>query len=89
VFRDRYLQVISHVLRAIKQENTAANSDAPFSVKQNHSLKIAIELIVSIGVIPCLLPGVGVGMARLCPRALKISQEEDLGCLEVIYFVTK
>jgi len=86
VSRDQYLQAISYVLRGIKQENATAETNAPFSIKQDRSLKVAIELIVSIGIIPCLLPGVGAGMARLCPRALKISQEECLGCLEVICF---
>lgn len=59
------------------------DTDAPFSVKQYHSMKTAIELIVSIGVIPSLLPGVGVGMARLCPRASQLPQEEHLGYLQV------
>ncbi|EZA53553.1 Transmembrane and coiled-coil domain-containing protein [Ooceraea biroi] len=80
--RDQYLQAISHILRGIKQENATVDTDAPFSVKQYQSIKIAIELIVSIGVIPCLLPGVGVGMARLCPRASKISEEEHPGYRE-------
>lgn len=82
IYRDQYVQAISHVLRGI-QENAIVDTDAPFSVKQYHSIKIAIELIVSIGIIPCLLPGVGVGMTRLCPRASNISEEEHLGYLEV------
>lgn len=56
-------------------------------MKQYRSLKIAVELIVSIGIIPFLLPGVGIDMAKLCPKALKICQEEEkLNCLEVKLF---
>jgi hypothetical protein len=83
VCRDRYLQAISYVLRGIKQENATADTNPSFNINQRHSLKVAVELIVSIGVIPGLLPGLD--RVRLRPRALKISQEER--CLEVIYFI--
>ena len=55
-------------------------------MKQYRSIKIAVELIVSIGIIPCLLPNVGVDMAKLCPKALNISLEENLSCLKVNVF---
>lgn len=29
-----------------------------------------------MGIIPCLLPGVGVDMVKLCPRALTIYNEK-------------
>lgn len=75
------------MLRNIKEDDAKIDTDAPISVKQYHSIKIVVELIVSIGIIPFLLPGVGVGMAKLCPKALNIFQEEEeLGCLEVRLF---
>ncbi|KAM0725621.1 Transport and Golgi organization protein 6-like protein [Formica fusca] len=81
--RDQYLQIIIHILRNIKAENAKIDTDAPISVKQYRSVKIAVELIVSIGIIPLLLSGVGVDMAKLCPKAVKIFQEkEEIGCLE-------
>lgn len=83
VYRDQYLQIITYVIQNIKEKSTELDSEAVFSVKQYHSIKVAIELIVSIGIIPYLLSGVGIGMAKLCPKALKISQEDNLGCLEV------
>ncbi|XP_011640818.1 transport and Golgi organization protein 6 homolog [Pogonomyrmex barbatus] len=79
--RDQYIHTIIYILLRIKQDNEKANIDAPFSVKQYRSMKIAVELIISIGIVPFLLPGVGVNMAKLCPRASNI-QEENLGCLE-------
>lgn len=69
------------MLHAIKQLN-AEDVDAPFSMNQYCSLKIAVELMISIGIVPCLQCGVGVDMAKLCPRALEIPQE-DLSCKEV------
>ncbi|XP_011269133.1 transport and Golgi organization protein 6 homolog isoform X2 [Camponotus floridanus] len=81
--RDQYLQTIIYILCNIKEENGKIDTNAPISVKQYRSIKIAIELIVSIGIIPFLLPGVGIDMAKLCPKALKICQEEEkLNCME-------
>lgn len=81
------MQIIIHILRNIKAENAKIDTDAPISVKQYRSVKIAVELIVSIGIIPLLLSGVGVDMAKLCPKAVKIFQEkEEIGCLEVRLF---
>ncbi|KAL6427610.1 hypothetical protein ACFW04_008821 [Cataglyphis niger] len=81
--RDQYLQIIIYILRNIKEENAKTDTDAPISVKQYRSLKIAVELIVSIGIIPLLLPGVGVDITKLCPKAVKIFQEkEELSCLK-------
>lgn len=62
------------MLRTIKE--CSVNTDTFFSVNQYRSVKIAIELIVSMGIIPCLLPGVGIDMAKLCPRAKELPQEE-------------
>ncbi|XP_020283117.1 transport and Golgi organization protein 6 homolog [Pseudomyrmex gracilis] len=80
--RDQYLQKITDVIQSIKEKSTELGSEAVFSVKQFHSIKVGIELIASIGIIPCLLPGVGIGMAKLCPKAVEISQEDNSGCLE-------
>ncbi|XP_012232222.1 transport and Golgi organization protein 6 homolog isoform X2 [Linepithema humile] len=80
--RDQYLQTVIYILRNIKQENAKVDTDAPLSVKQYRSIKIAVELIVSIGIIPCLLPNVGIDMAKLCPKALNILQEKELSCLK-------
>ncbi|XP_072752257.1 transport and Golgi organization protein 6 homolog [Anoplolepis gracilipes] len=81
--RNQYLQTIIYMLRNIKEENAKRDTDALISVKQYCSVKIAVELIVSIGIIPFLLSGVGIDMAKLYPRALKICQEEEeLSCLE-------
>lgn len=87
IYRDQYLQIIIYILRSIKEENAKIDTDAPISVKQYRSLKIAVELIASIGIIPLLLPGVGVDMTKLCPKAVKIFQEkEELSCLKVKLF---
>lgn len=87
IYRDQYLQTVIYMLRNIKEKNARIDTDAPISVKQFRSIKIAVELIVAIGIIPSLLSGVGVGMAKLCPKALTIFQkEEELGCLEVRLF---
>lgn len=81
IYRTQYLRVSAYVLRAIKQEN-AEDTHALFSVNQYRSLKIAVELMVSIGIVPCLQCGVGIDMAKLCPRASEIPRE-DLDCAEV------
>lgn len=87
IYRDQYLQIIIYILCNIKKEKVKIDTNEPISVKQYRSVKIAVELIVSIGIIPLLLPGVGVDMAKLCPKAVKIFQEkEELGCLEVRLF---
>lgn len=79
------MQTLTYILLNLKQENAKTNTDALFSVKQYRSIKIAVELIVSIGIIPYLLPNVGIDMTKLCPKALNISQEEKLSCLKVIF----
>lgn len=74
-FRYQYLRAVVYVLKNIKGSETTSN-ESPFSVKQFRTLKVAIELVTAIGIIPALLPGVGVDMAKLCPRALQICEEE-------------
>ena len=67
------MRTIVYVLNNIKASETTSNE---FSVKQFRTLKVAIELVTAIGIIPALLPGVGFDMAKLCPRALQICEEE-------------
>lgn len=63
------------VLKNIKQSNSTDN-ESVFSIKQCQILKVSVELITAMGIIPGLLPGVGVDMAKLCPRALEIYNEK-------------
>ncbi|CAD1473467.1 unnamed protein product, partial [Heterotrigona itama] len=73
--RYRYLRTIVHVLRNIKTNNSA-NDEPLHSVQQFRTLKSSVELITAIGITSCLLPGVGVDMAKTCPKALSICKEE-------------
>ena len=73
--RYQYLRTIVCVLKNIKASETTSN-ESLFSVKQFRTVKVAIELVTAIGIIPALLPGVGFDMAKLCPRALQICEEE-------------
>lgn len=72
--RYQYIKIITHVLQKIQVSDTT-NYDDCISVQKHRTFKIAIELIVSIGIIPCLLPGVGVDMKRLCPRVSQLGAE--------------
>jgi len=56
-------------------------------VSQYHSVKIAVEFIILIGIKPFLLPGVGIDIDKLCFIAFTIIQETNLNCLEVKYHV--
>jgi len=56
-------------------------------VSQYHSVKIAVEFIILIGIKPFLLPGVGIDIDKLCSIAFTIIQETNLNCLEVKYHV--
>lgn len=85
VYRGKYLQTLVSVLNNIIKANIT-NNDATFSVKQIQSIKNAVGLIVSIGIIPCLEKGVGIDMAKLCPKATKIPQE-NLSCTQVKFFL--
>ncbi|XP_015181586.1 PREDICTED: transport and Golgi organization protein 6 homolog [Polistes dominula] len=71
--RYHYIQIITHVL---KQVEIIEETNDYINVKRYKLFKTAIELIVSIGIIQCLLPGIGVDMKKLCPRALKLSEEK-------------
>ncbi|XP_046828756.1 transport and Golgi organization protein 6 homolog [Vespa crabro] len=73
--RYKYIQTITYILKKI-QITDEINHDDCISVQQYHTFKIAIELIVSIGIIPCLLPGIGIDMKKLCPRASKLIEEK-------------
>ncbi|KAK9304573.1 hypothetical protein QLX08_004017 [Tetragonisca angustula] len=73
--RYQYICTIVHVLQNIKINNSA-NDESLYSVQQFRTLKGSVELITAIGIISCLLPGVGVDMAKTCPKALSICKEE-------------
>ncbi|XP_043522730.1 uncharacterized protein LOC122535335 isoform X2 [Frieseomelitta varia] len=73
--RYQYICTIVHVLQNIKINNSA-NDESLYSVQQFRTLKASVELITAIGIISCLLPGVGVDMAKTCPKALLICKEE-------------
>lgn len=67
--------MIIYVLQNIKKNNST-NDRSLLSVKQFRILKICIEVVTAIGIISCLLPGVGVDMAKLCPRTVVIWKED-------------
>ena len=73
--RYRYIYIIIYVLQNIKRNNST-NDKSLLSVKQFRTVKICIELVIAIGIISCLLPGVGVDMAKLCPRVMVIWKED-------------
>lgn len=73
--RYQYIYITVHILQNINTCDST-NNESLFSVKQFHTLRICIELITAMGIIPCLLPGVGVDIVKLCPRALKIYNEK-------------
>ncbi|XP_076642286.1 transport and golgi organization 6 isoform X2 [Halictus rubicundus] len=72
--RYQYIRTIVYILQNLKT-SVSANSTSVFTVKQFRDVKVAIELITAIGIIPGLLPGVGLNMAKLCPRSLQICKE--------------
>ncbi|XP_043256271.1 transport and Golgi organization protein 6 homolog [Colletes gigas] len=73
--RYQYLRAIVCILQSMKASEIT-NDESIFSVKQFHVLKVAIELLIAVGIIPGLLPGVGNDMSKLCPRALQICEEK-------------
>ncbi|KAK2582513.1 hypothetical protein KPH14_004811 [Odynerus spinipes] len=73
--RSQYVKIITYVLQKIQVLDNNSYDDC-VSVQKFRTFKVAIELIVSIGIIPCLLPGVGVDMKKLCPRASELSEEK-------------
>lgn len=74
--RYKYIQTITYVLKKIHRTTGLSDRDDCISVQRYRTFKIAIELIVSIGIIPCLLPGIGIDMKKLCPRASKLIEEK-------------
>ncbi|KAG7208656.1 hypothetical protein KM043_014861 [Ampulex compressa] len=71
----QYLRMITSVMLEM-QKSSNATPDAVFSISQLRTVKVAIELTISFGIIPYLLPGVGVDMAKLCPRATHLTREK-------------
>ncbi|XP_012523999.1 transport and Golgi organization protein 6 homolog [Monomorium pharaonis] len=80
--RKQFFYVLTYVLRGIKQENAKTDTDVLINVRQYRSVKIAIQLVILIGIKPSLLPGVGIDVEKLCLIAVTITQEKDLSCLE-------
>lgn len=87
MYRKQYLHILTYILRGIKEENAKVNTDAPFNVNQYHSMKVAVEFIILIGIKSFLLPGVGIDINKLCPIASTITEEKDLSSLEVKYHI--
>lgn len=56
--------------------NNSTNDRSLLSVKQFHTLKVCIEMITAIGIVSCLLPGVGFDMVKLCPRIMTVWKED-------------
>ncbi|XP_034187175.1 transport and golgi organization 6 [Osmia lignaria lignaria] len=73
--RYQYVWTIIHELLNIKASNSV-NDESLFSVKQFKALKVSIELITAMGIFPGLLPGVGINMAKLCPRVTQLPEEK-------------
>ncbi|XP_015430063.1 PREDICTED: transport and Golgi organization protein 6 homolog [Dufourea novaeangliae] len=73
--RYQYIRAIVCTLKNLKTCEES-NDESTFSVNQFNAIKVAIELLIAIGIIPVLLPGVGISMTKLCPRALELSEEK-------------
>ncbi|KAK0179344.1 hypothetical protein PV327_005103 [Microctonus hyperodae] len=72
--RRKYLQTIIHVLYRLERDVLSA-SETFMSVNEHRVVKVAIELIIAIGIIPCLLPGIGASINKLCSNAANLPQE--------------
>ncbi|XP_076283696.1 transport and golgi organization 6 isoform X2 [Lasioglossum baleicum] len=72
--RYQYIRTIVYTLQNLRTP-VRANATSVFTVEQFRDVKVAIELVTAMGIIPGLLPGVGLDMAKLCPRALQICKE--------------
>ncbi|XP_043276359.1 transport and Golgi organization protein 6 homolog [Venturia canescens] len=73
--RQRYVHTVLYVLKSLKNSELA-QSDTFLSVNQQKTVKAAIEIVVSIGILPCLFPGIGAGIYKLCPRAKELDDEK-------------
>lgn len=69
----RYLHNLLFLLRRYLQH--LSESDA-VSVALLKKIKSLVEIAVSLGIIPHLLPGVGFDFVKLCPRAAEIPEKE-------------
>ncbi|XP_012251932.2 transport and Golgi organization protein 6 homolog [Athalia rosae] len=77
--REAYLKTLLYCLNGVRK-SIPLDSNTFLGVNQFRSVKISIEIVISM-MIPCLLPGVGIGIQHLCPRAAKLPVE-DLTDLE-------
>lgn len=75
MFRYQYIWTIIHELLNIKASDSV-NDEFFFSIKQFQAIKVSIELITAMGILPGLLPGVGINIAKLCPRAAQLPEEK-------------
>ncbi|XP_034945636.1 transport and Golgi organization protein 6 homolog [Chelonus insularis] len=72
--RRKYLQTILLVLKTLHKD-VLSISETFMSVTEYRGVKIAIEMIISLGIIPCLLPGIGAGLNKLCSHAGQLKAE--------------
>ncbi|XP_017884516.1 transport and Golgi organization protein 6 homolog [Ceratina calcarata] len=73
--RYRYIRTVVRVLQTLEMPDSSGE-ESLISVKEFHSLKVCIELITAMGVLPNLLHGVGIDIAKLCPKAILIQEEK-------------
>ncbi|XP_066597836.1 transport and Golgi organization protein 6 homolog isoform X1 [Prorops nasuta] len=73
--RYKYVHTIIYVLRSIKVSQQE-NDDAFISISLLRTFKGALELITYIGIIPCLIPSVGIGIVQFFPKAVKYFQKK-------------
>ncbi|XP_008553458.1 transport and Golgi organization protein 6 homolog [Microplitis demolitor] len=72
--RRKYLQTILRVIEILNRQ-VLSKSETYMSVNEYRGVKIAIEMSISLGIIPCLLPGIGLGLSKLSRNAIKLTPE--------------
>lgn len=73
--RSQYLRIVLFILKSLKRTDLS-KSDTLLSVNQQKTVKAAVEIATSIGILASLLPGIGPGMSVLCPRAVELTGEK-------------
>ncbi|CAD6227680.1 GSCOCG00001360001-RA-CDS [Cotesia congregata] len=77
--RREYLSTILCILRTLNTE-VLSKSKTYMSVREYRGVKAAIEMSISLGILPCLLPGIGVGLTKLSRNAPKLPPESLTSC---------
>ncbi|KAG8042660.1 hypothetical protein G9C98_005294 [Cotesia typhae] len=72
--RREYLSTILCILRTLNTE-VLSKSKTYMSVSEYRGVKAAIEMSISLGILPCLLSGIGVGLTKLSRNAPKLPPE--------------